>query len=275
MKTLAVAAAAGLSSSTPATHAADRALLLPLTGGVRRALFRHTARNGQRSPSVANTRFCSTRTREQGGEGRLLGGVAMHMAFTSDGSQLVVLFPPGRASGLGVADAQITIRDAATLKPIGLSTAQGLRRRVHRHLLCITSRRTIAPSSPRPRTASVVDLRSRKKTRTEEIETACMRLPSARTVAPRRSGSIVAASTNWSTRRADASGPRRAFSPGPRAGCSSARTPARSYLDGVSTGSGNSRAAVFESATPLETLRGHSRQVQKPVSAPTDRRSTR
>ncbi len=45
----------------------------------------------------------------------------MRMAFTKDGSQLVVLVTPGQSTGLGEADAQITIRDAATLKPIGRS----------------------------------------------------------------------------------------------------------------------------------------------------------
>jgi WD40 repeat protein/tRNA A-37 threonylcarbamoyl transferase component Bud32 len=71
-------------------------------------------------------RLVDARTHEQLAEtaigaqpGHLLAGVAVRMAFTKDGSQLVVLVAPGEAISLGEADAQITIRNAATLAATG------------------------------------------------------------------------------------------------------------------------------------------------------------
>ena len=65
-------------------------------------------------------RLIDARTRAQLAE-TAVGGVATRMAFTKDGSQLVVLVAPGGSTSLGGADAQITVRDAATLEPIGRS----------------------------------------------------------------------------------------------------------------------------------------------------------
>ena len=46
-------------------------------------------------------------------------GVAMRLAFTRDGSRLVVLVAPGPEEELGGADARIEVRDAQTLRRIG------------------------------------------------------------------------------------------------------------------------------------------------------------
>ena len=103
-------------------------------------------------------RLIDAETRAQLAE-TAVDGVAMRMAFTKDGARLVVLFAPIHSGEPhGYADAQITIRDARTLEPIGLSigpppssvrtSASGTR---HPNL---PSHRTVAPSSPRPRTVS-------------------------------------------------------------------------------------------------------------------------
>lgn len=65
-------------------------------------------------------RLIDARTREQLAY-TPVNGVAMRMAFTGHGSQLVVLVTPGAANDLGGANAQLTMRDAATLEPIGRS----------------------------------------------------------------------------------------------------------------------------------------------------------
>jgi WD40 repeat protein len=65
-------------------------------------------------------RLVDARTHEQLAE-TAFGGFPSRLAFTKDGSRLVVLFSPGSGTGtdLGGANARITIRDAATLKPAG------------------------------------------------------------------------------------------------------------------------------------------------------------
>ena len=51
-------------------------------------------------------------------------GVATRVGFTNDGSRLVDLVAPGDEQDLGQADARITIRDAATLKPVNRTINQ-------------------------------------------------------------------------------------------------------------------------------------------------------
>ncbi|MGZ5348431.1 MAG: nSTAND1 domain-containing NTPase, partial [Solirubrobacterales bacterium] len=121
-------------------------------------------------------RRIDARTREQLAE-TAVGGVAMRIAFTKDGSQLVVLVAPGAATGLGGADAQITIRDAATLEPIGppvepeafVGAYVGFYYAAPEFALTADDRSLITASEDGE--LAWWDLRSGKKTRTEVIET--------------------------------------------------------------------------------------------------------
>ena len=195
----------------------------------------------------------------------------MRMAFTKDGSQLVVLVAPGECTA-GGADAQITIRDAATLEPIGRSDRAGrLRRRVRRFLLCDRPRfrahaRRPLRSSPRPSDGELGVVGSPEPQDDadggDRDGLACARR-SARTVAPRRSASSdgiqlvdmrtgavrtatggLAGSPNWLL-----------FSP-------DGKTVVSTSLDGTVT------LWDVGSATLRETLRGHSNSVQQPVFSP-------
>ncbi len=120
-----------------------------------------TAPTGEPSRSAATTivRLIDARTREQLAE-TAVDGAAQRMAFTKDGSQLVVLVAPGSPDRASAdADAQITIRDAATLEPIGRSIEpEAFVGAYVGSLVRVTpicrSHRTIASSSPRPRTVS-------------------------------------------------------------------------------------------------------------------------
>ena len=213
-------------------------------------------------------RLIDARTREQLAE-TAVGGVATRMAFTKDGSQLVVLFPPGEAAGLGGADAQITIRDAATLEPIGLSIEPeafvgayvGFYYASPHFALTADDRSLITASEDGE--LAWWDLRSRKKTRTLKIETGLHALalsPDGLTAAVGVDRGI-----RLSTRAAEPCGRQPAalsgspnwvlFSP-------DGGTLVSTSLDGTVT------LWDVESATPLETLRGHSNSVQQPVFSP-------
>ena len=66
-------------------------------------------------------RIIDARTRAKLAEAGI-AGVASRLSFTKDGSKLAVLVTPGSsAEERGEPDAEITVRDAATLKPIGRS----------------------------------------------------------------------------------------------------------------------------------------------------------
>jgi WD40 repeat protein/tRNA A-37 threonylcarbamoyl transferase component Bud32 len=210
-------------------------------------------------------RLFDARTREQLAE-TALGGVAMRMAFTNDGSQLVVLFPRGEAQDLGRADARITIRDAATLKPIGRSIQPeafvgayvGFYYASPHFALTADDRFLITASEDGE--LAWWDLRSGKQTRTLKVAAGLHALAlspdgltaavgvdrgiqlvdlGARTVRTATGG--LTGTPNWVL-----------FSP-----------------DGESIVSTNLDGTVtlwdVESATPRDTLRGHSNSVQQPV----------
>ena len=213
-------------------------------------------------------RLIDARTRENVAE-TAVGGVAMRMAFTNDNSHLVVLFPPGESSDLGKDDARITIRDAATLEPIGLPIEPeasvgayvGFYYASPQFALTADGRSLITASQDGE--LAWWDLRSRKKTRTLKIASGLHALalsPDGLTAAvgiergvqfvDLRSGTVQTAtggltgSPNWVL-----------FSPDGEALVST-------HLDGSVT------LWDVESATPRDTLRGHSNDVQQPVFSP-------
>jgi WD40 repeat protein/tRNA A-37 threonylcarbamoyl transferase component Bud32 len=208
------------------------------------------------------------RTRAQLAE-TAIGGVAMRVAFTKDGSQLAVLVVPGGVQGLGAADAQITIRDAATLEPIGRAIEPEGFVGAYVGSYYASPQFALTPDDRSLITASEDelarwDLRSRKKTRTWRIETGRVhalavspdgltaavgikqgvQLVDLRSGAVRTASGDLAGSPNWVL-----------FSP-----------------DGKMVVSTNRDKTVtrwgVKSATPLETLRGHSNFVQQPVFSP-------
>jgi WD40 repeat protein len=213
-------------------------------------------------------RLIDARTREQLAE-TAVDGVAMRMAFTKDGSQLVILFPPGNAQGLGEADAQITVRDATTLEPIGISIEPeafvgayvGFYYAPPQFALTANDRSLITASEDGE--LAWWDLRSGKKTRTQTIQTGLHALvvsPDGLTAAvgiergvqlvDLRSGNVRTATgglhgrPNWVLFRPDS------------------KTVVSTHLDGTVT------LWDVESATLMETLRGHSNSVQEPVFSP-------
>ena len=132
-----------------------------------------------------------------------IGGLAARLTFTKDGSRLVVLFAPGPGGALGEHDARISIRDAATLKPIGPSIEPesfvgayvGFQYAVA--ALRPHCGRTLAPHRVRGRRAGLVGSAERQEdAHDSDRETACTRSRSARTVAPRRSASTAASSSS-------------------------------------------------------------------------------
>jgi WD40 repeat protein len=213
-------------------------------------------------------RLIDARTREQLAE-TAVGGVAMRMAFTKDGSRLVVLVVPGLAQGLGEANAEITIRDAVTLEPIGRSIEPDAYVGGYVGFQYAPPSFALAPDDRALITASEDgelqwwDLQTHKKTRTEEIERGLHVLalsPDGLTVAvgidrgmqlvDLRSGTVQTAtggptgSPNWVL-----------FSPDGKMVVSTNRDQTVTRWD-------------VESATPIETLRGHSNFVQQPVFSP-------
>jgi WD40 repeat protein len=214
-------------------------------------------------------RLFDARTRAQLAETDV-GGTSTRVAFTKDGSQLVVLVAPGNASGLGEADAHITVRDAATLEPIGRSIEPEAFVGAYVGFYFASPQFALTPDDRSLLTASEDgelawwDLRSRKKTRTLRIETGTAHAlavsPDGLTAAvgikhgvqlvDLRSGTVrtasgdLAGSPNWVL-----------FSPDGRTVVSTNRDKTVTRWD-------------VESATPLETLRGHSNFVQQPVFSP-------
>jgi WD40 repeat protein len=218
-------------------------------------------------------RLIDARTRTQIAE-TSIGGSATRMSFTKDGSQLIVLAVGGAdTQSLGVSDAQITIRDAATLEPIGRSIEPKGFVGAYVGFWYATPQFALTPNGRSVLTASEDgelarwDLRSGRKTRAWTIEPgtapALAVSPDGRTAAvgmrhgvqlvDLRSGTVrtatadVAGSPNWVL-----------FSP-----------------DGTTVVATNRDKTVtqweVDSATQLETLRGHSNFVQQPVFSPDGR----
>jgi WD40 repeat protein len=213
-------------------------------------------------------RLIDTRTREQKAE-TAVGGIATRMAFTKDGSQLVVLYSPGEARGLGEASAQITIRDAATVEPIGHSIEPesfvgayvGFYYASPHFALSADGRHLITASEDGE--LAWWDLRTREKTRTLTIETGLHALalsPDGLTAAVGIERGIQLVDVAAGTVRTATGGPAGSpnwllFSPDGEALVST-------NLDGTVT------LWDVEPATPGETLRGHSNSVQQPVFSP-------
>jgi WD40 repeat protein len=201
----------------------------------------------------------------------VVDGVPARMSFTRDGSRLVVLLLGG-VSGqeLGVADAQITIRDAATLEPVGRPIEPSAFVGAYAGFWYASPQFALAPDDRSLLTASEDgelaswDLRSGRKTRRWRIEAGTAPAlavgPDGRTAAvgmkhgvqlvDLRSGAVraatadVAGSPNWVL-----------FSPDGRTVVATNRDETVTRWD-VAT------------AASLETLRGHSNFVQQPVFSP-------
>ena len=210
-------------------------------------------------------RLFHARTREELAE-TALGGVAMRMAFTNDGSQLVVLVPPGQAEDLGGADAQITIRDAATLKPIGRSIQPesfvgayvGFYFASPHFALTADDRFLITASKDGE--LAWWDLRSRKKTRTLKIASGLHALalsPDGLTAAVGIDRGVQLVDLGAGTVRTATGG--LTGSPNWVLFTPDGKTLVSTNLDGTVT------LWDVESATPRDTLRGHSNSVQQPV----------
>ena len=219
-------------------------------------------------------RLIDARTREQLAE-TAVGGEAMRMAFTKDGSQLVVLVAPGSDNAdLGGGNGKITIRDAATLEPIGRSIEPDAFVGGYVGSYYASPQFALTPDDRSLITASEDgelawwDLRSRKTTRTLKIETGACPRACRQPGRSHRSGRH----RRWNTarrpaRRIHANGNRRAHRGAPTGWLFSpnGKTVVSTNLDKTVT-----RWDV-ESATPLETLRGHSNSVQQPVFSPDGR----
>jgi len=216
----------------------------------------------------SGVRLFDARTREQLAEASI-GSGSTRMSFTEDGSQLVVLVPPGAAYDLGGADAQITVRDAATLEQIGPPIEPEAFVGAYVGFYYASPHFALTPDDRSLITASEDgelawwDLRRRRKTRTLQIKTGLHALalsPDGHTAAvgieggvqliDLRTGTVQTAtgdftgSPNWVL-----------FSP-------DGETLVSTNLDGTET------LWDVESATPRGTLRGHSNDVQQPVFSP-------
>ena len=216
-----------------------------------------------------SVRLLDARTRAQLAE-TAVDGVATRLAFTKDGSQLVVLVAPGGSTSLGGADAQITVRDAATLKPIGRSIEPEAFVGAYVGVWYASPQFALTPDDRFLMTASEDgelaswDLRSRKKTRTWRIETG---LAPALAVSP--DGLTVAVGIKHGVLLVDLRAGTVRTAAGDSAGSPSwvLFSPDSKMIVATNRDETVTRWDV-ESATPLETLRGHSNFVQQPVFSP-------
>ena len=210
-------------------------------------------------------RLVDARTGEKLAESAV-GGVAARLGFTEDGSRLVVVVPPGPPMGLGGADAQITIRDAGTLKPIGPSIEPEAFVGAYvgfdyesPHFVLTADGRSLVTASEDGELAWW-DLRSGKKKRTVAIETGLHALA----LSP--DGLTAAVGIDRGVQLVDVRSGKVTSATGGSAGRPSwvlfgpdGETVVSTNLDGTVT------LWDVESATPRETLRGHSNSVQQPV----------
>jgi len=209
-------------------------------------------------------RLINARTHELLAE-TAVGGDATRMAFTRDGSRLVVLFSPDEGS------ARITFREAATLRPIGpaiepeafVGDFVGFYYASPDFALAADDRSLLTASEDGE--LAWWDLESGQKTRTLPIETglrapALAVSPDGLTAAVGVDGGIQVVDLGAGTVRTVIGGltgsPNRLlFSP-------DGGTLVSTNLDGTVT------LWDIETATPRETLRGHSNSVQQPVFSP-------
>jgi WD40 repeat protein/serine/threonine protein kinase len=214
-----------------------------------------------------HVRLFDARTRERLAE-TPVDGDASRLAFTGDGSRLVVLSQP-EESYPGQFGAQITIRDAATLKPIGSpiepdafsGTFVGQYYQPPYFALASDDRSLMTASADGE--LAQWELGSREKTRSLKIETGLHALAVSRdglTAAVGTDGGMQLVDLGAGTVRKATGGPPGRpnwvlFSP-------DGETVVTTSLDGIVT------LWDVESATPRETLRGHSNSVQQPVFDP-------
>ena len=199
-----------------------------------------------------------------------VAGVAMRLAFTKDGSRLVVLVAPGPFDDLGGSDARITVRDAETLEQVGppiepeafVGAYIGFEFASPDFALAEGDRLLLTASEDGE--LASWDVRSGAKTRTLPIATglhAFALSPDGRTAAVgiERGIQLVDVRTGDSRRAT---------------GGSAAGRPNRVLFspDGETIVSTHEDGALalwdVESATPRETLRGHSNAAQQPVFSP-------
>jgi WD40 repeat protein len=210
-------------------------------------------------------RLVDSRTGEQLAE-KAVPGVAGRLAFTKDGSRLVVLVAPGPANGLGAADAKITIRNAATLEQIGptiepeafVGAYIGFRYAFPHFVLTADGRSLVTASEDGE--LAWWDLRTGRKTRTIPIATglhAFALSPDGRTAAVGIERGIQYVELASGRTRKATGGP--AGSPNWVLFSPDDETVVSTHHDGTVM------LWDAESGTPRETLRGHRSAVQQPV----------
>jgi WD40 repeat protein/tRNA A-37 threonylcarbamoyl transferase component Bud32 len=203
---------------------------------------------------TGEVRLIDARTREQLAESSVSGRVA-RIAFTKDGSELVVL----------TESAAISIRDAATLEPVGLPTQLPSDIRSYSgppHFALAPDGGSLVTASGEGELAWW-DLRSRRRTRTREIATGYHALalsPDGFTAAVGIEGGIQLVDVRTGETRNATAG----FTGSPNSLLFSpdGETVVSANLDGALT------RWDTASATPRETLRGHSDSVGQLVFSP-------
>ena len=231
-----------------------------------------TAPTGEPSRSAATSyiRLIDARTREQLAEAAV-DGAATRMAFTKDGSQLVVLVAPGLRRDLGepMPDHDPRRRHAGADR--SLDRAGRLRRRVRRQsgtrhpsFALTPDDRSLVTASEDGELALVGSPEPQEDADAGGSRPASRpRSPSARTAAPWRSASSTGSSSSTSVPE-----------PCERQPATLAGSPNWVLFspDGEDGRGDEPRQDGdrwdVESATPLETLRGHSNFVQQPVFSP-------
>jgi WD40 repeat protein len=198
-----------------------------------------------------------------------LAAVPGRLAFTKDGSRLVVLVAPGTGNSLGRANAKITILDAATLEQIGptiepeafVGAYVGFNYAFPHFVLTADDRSLVTASEDGE--LAWWDIRTGRKTRTLPIETGLHSLalsPDGRTAAVGIDRGIQYVELASGRTRKATGGPAGSphwvlFSP-----------------DGATVVSTNQDGTVMlwdaRSTTPRETLRGHWNIVLQPVFSP-------
>ena len=214
-------------------------------------------------------RLIDARTRQQLAEATV-DGTAMRTAFTNHGSKLIVVVAPGSSGeDLGGADAHITIRDADTLAPIGSIEPEAY---VGAYVgnwyaspqFAVTPDDRFLITASEDGELALWDLRSSRKTRTWRIEAGL-----APALAVSEDGRTVAVGSKHGVQLVDVRSGTVRTAAGDSAGSPSwvLFSPNGKMVVAANRDKTVTRWDV-ESATPLETLRGHSNFVQQPVFSP-------